>query len=109
MLPRLLRVLKLQSLLSHPVALQTKRKHSRSLRNWFKYAAKEGSDDAKKWADIGKAEYKACNPEDKFVFLEKFMATKDNKNKGWMKNFKETLVKNKSCAKDLVEKYQSKH
>ena len=69
-------------------------KAQQSLKNWFRYAAKEGSDDAKKWAEVGRAEYKACNPEDKFVFLEKFMATKDNKNKGWMKQIKETLVKN---------------
>ena len=80
-----------------------------SLKNWFRYATKEGSDDAKKWAEIGKAEYKACNSEEKCLFLEKFMATKDNKNKGWMKNFKETLKKNKSCAKDFVEKYQTRH
>ena len=80
-----------------------------SFQNWTKYASKSGSDDAKKWAEIGKAEYKACNPEEKTMFLEKFLATKDNKNKGWMKNFKETLVKHKSCAKDLVEKYQTRH
>ena len=84
-------------------------KSLRTLKNWFKYAIKEGSDDAKKWAEIGKAEYKACNPEEKTMFLEKFLATKDNKNKGWMKNFKETLVKHKSCVKDLVEKYQTRH
>ena len=59
-----------------------------SLRNWIRYATKEGSDDAKKWAEIGKAEYKACNPEEKTMFLEKFLATKDNKNKGWMKKIR---------------------
>ena len=80
-----------------------------SFQNWTKYASKSGSDDAKKWAEIGKAEYKACNPEEKTMFLEKFLATKDNKNKGWMKNFKETLTKSKSCVKDLVEKYQTRH
>ena len=84
-------------------------KSLRTLNIWFKYTIKEGSDDAKKWAEIGKAEYKACNPEEKTMFLEKFLATKDNKNKGWMKNFKETLVKHKSCVKDLVEKYQTRH
>ena len=80
-----------------------------SFKNWIKYASREGSDDAKKWAEFGKAEYKACNPDENTMFLGKFLATKDNKNKGWMKNFKETLVKNKSCAKDLVEKYQTRH
>ena len=80
-----------------------------SFKNWIKYASEEGSDDAKKWAEIGKAEYKACSQEEKTMFLEKFLATKDNKNKGWMKNFKESLTKHKSCAKDLVEKYQTRH
>ena len=88
---------------------KSEKKELTSLNNWFKYAKKEGSDDAKKWAEIGKAEYKACNPEEKTMFLEKFLATKDNKNKGWMKKFKETLKKTKSCAKDLVEKYQTRH
>ena len=59
-----------------------------SFQNWIKYASKCGSDDAKKWAEIGKAEYKACNPEEKTMFLEKFLATKDNKNKGWMKKIR---------------------
>ena len=79
-----------------------------SLKNWFKYATKEGSDDAKKWAEIGRAEYKACNSEERRLFLEKFMATKDDKNKGWMRNFKE-LKKNNSCAKYFVEKYHTRH
>jgi len=77
--------------------------------NWAKYASKQGSDDARQLAEIGKAEYKACSHEEKTMFLEKFLATKDNKNKGWMNNFRETLKKTKSCAKDLVEKYQTRH
>ena len=59
-----------------------------AFQNWTKYASKSGSDEAKKWADIGKAEYKACNPEEKTMFLEKFLATKDNKNKGWVKKIR---------------------
>ena len=80
-----------------------------SFNNWAKYCSKQGSDDARQLAEIGKAEYKACSQEEKTMFLEKFLATKDNKNKGWMNIFKETLVKHKSCVKDLVEKYQTRH
>ena len=58
-----------------------------SFKNWIKYASKEGSDDAKKWAEFGKAEYKACNPDEKTLFLAKFLATKDNKNKGMDETF----------------------
>ena len=86
-------------------------KAQQSLNNWFRYASKDGSEDAKKWAEMGRAEFKSCSAEEKSMFLEKFMATKDNKNKGWMRNLKETLEKKKkkSCANDLVEKYQSRH